>query len=881
MYVKNLLHICGLFLFVSLFTAQAIFAQDAMTRNKINELIDRHFANEAGPFNWKTTDARTRWSAAILSDSLISVGYCPAGMDRFEFKKNIGNFDFTAPEWENIRKDLVNTTLASIEALNPEANLDFDYIFPYGTSKPLPYVTIRIWDLSIVETLMAREDIRFVEPMGYTPDNGRSKSGAGCGDYVTASINPADLVGISGACNSVRSWHHDPHNVPCAWSNGWTGQGIGMAVLDSGVSDNQSQLTMPDFAECESAGRTFNKTGFYTDAPSGSDDCGHGTSMSGLAAAPWGDDGTPVGIAYKTNFTSYRVAENVLLDTSDEADATADAYTAAANDPNIKITSMSLGWIASNGVIETAIIYAHSQDLMMFCAAGTSTGFTNWYPVIFPAWMPETVACTGVNDAAIGARNRCETCHDGPEVDFVAVMERASDDSRKAVSLGMPDLSSGYVGGSSASTASLAGMAAVIWSANPTESRQQIYNRMAQSADYYPGRDDNFGWGKVDVCKAADPNFAAPCDPTLANSSVTIEITNISFPNSDDGFGGENEWVIEIAGQSYFFNVSDSGDSGAPSIFHDNGECGSMPMIINMGATNCGQSSINISVSSHEDDSTFSNCTLNGGDDHAATQSIPINFTSNTFTHTSSAGSFVFTFSATCSPASTPAVSVGGLARICEGDTPPDVTFNFAGGTAPYTATYNINGGSAQSITTVGGSTSATVPVSTATAGTYTYNVTEVSDALGCSTQTGTYTIEVVNNCVLEIVPRVYLQGPIDMAGTPPLMGDDLRANGMIPLSDPYGLGGTTTAAVLAATGNDAIVDWVMVELRDGATNTAVLATVAGLLQRDGDIVSPVDGVSPLEIPYGSSGNFHIAVHHRNHLAVMTNTPVPLFPSQQ
>ena len=69
--------------------------------------------------------------------------------------------------------------------------------------------------------------------------------------------------------------------------------------------------------------------------------------------------------------------------------------------------------------------------------------------------------------------------------------------------------------------------------------------------------------------------------------------------------------------------------------------------------------------------------------------------------------------------------------------------------------------------------------------------------------------------------------------------------------------------------------------MRDGATSTAILATVAGLLQRDGDVVSPTDGVSPIEIPYSNSGSFHIAVHHRNHLAVMTDNAVNLLPAQQ
>lgn len=406
---------------------------------------------------------------------------------------------------------------------------------------------------------------------------------------------------------------------------------------------------------------------------------------------------------------------------------------------------------------------------------------------------------------------------------------------------------------------------------------------MAQAADYYPGRDDDFGWGVVDVCKAADPDFAAPCDPTLANSNVQIQITNIVFPATNDNFANA-EWVIEIAGQKWLFEIDEDGGSGAPSLYHDPDGCGSMPMIVNLGSTACGQSSISVYTEIHEDDGAATDCDYGPGifdglDDDYSDQTINIDFTTNTFTHNGATGNFVFTFNSTCVAASTPAVSVGGLARVCQGDTPPDVTFNFAGGTPPYSVTYNINGGGNITLPTTGTNTSVTTPVSTTTAGTYTYAVTQVTDALGCSTQPGSYTIEVVANCVLEVAPKIYLQGPLDMSGAAPLMNADLA--GMLPPMDPYGLATPMGATALSVTsGPDQIVDWVMVELRDGATNTAVLETVAALVQRDGDVVSATDGMSPVGIPYSTSGNYHIAVHHRNHLAVMTDTPVPLLPAQ-
>lgn len=131
------------------------------------------------------------------------------------------------------------------------------------------------------------------------------------------------------------------------------------------------------------------------------------------------------------------------------------------------------------------------------------------------------------------------------------------------------------------------------------------------------------------------------------------------------------------------------------------------------------------------------------------------------------------------------------------------------------------------------------------------------------------------------IAVRAVLEGPYN-SGTG-LMGDALRIFDVIPASEPYtalgyahvGGGGESVAPlVLQTTLGNAIVDWVVVELRSAATPTTVLGSQCALIQRDGDVVA-TDGVSP--ITFGLPGaNYHVALRHRNHLGVMTFSPVPL-----
>jgi hypothetical protein len=86
----------------------------------------------------------------------------------------------------------------------------------------------------------------------------------------------------------------------------------------------------------------------------------------------------------------------------------------------------------------------------------------------------------------------------------------------------------------------------------------------------------------------------------------------------------------------------------------------------------------------------------------------------------------------------------------------------------------------------------------------------------------------------------------------------------------------STTATVLAATGNNAIVDWVFLELRTGISgSTTVVKTKAALLQADGDIVD-MDGVSVVPFTNVPAGSYYVAVRHRNHLGFRTDAPIAL-----
>lgn len=108
-------------------------------------------------------------------------------------------------------------------------------------------------------------------------------------------------------------------------------------------------------------------------------------------------------------------------------------------------------------------------------------------------------------------------------------------------------------------------------------------------------------------------------------------------------------------------------------------------------------------------------------------------------------------------------------------------------------------------------------------------------------------------------------------------MRADLRAFDWFPRTQPYATrpiayNGTETAsdAVMAMTGEHAVVDWILVQLRDKNDSTNVLHTFAALVKSNFEVIDPVTGSTDLIIPGLSADNYFISVHHRNHLGGMT-----------
>ncbi len=128
---------------------------------------------------------------------------------------------------------------------------------------------------------------------------------------------------------------------------------------------------------------------------------------------------------------------------------------------------------------------------------------------------------------------------------------------------------------------------------------------------------------------------------------------------------------------------------------------------------------------------------------------------------------------------------------------------------------------------------------------------------------------------------RVFLGGPYNQ--TTGRMSTALNDANLIPLTEPYtalgytftnGAGSTISPTVLNATGDDAIIDWIIVELRSSTNSGTVVASKPALVEADGDVMS-IDGNTPILGTF-TPGTYYVAVRHRNHLGTVTLNAMPI-----
>ncbi|MDP2672122.1 MAG: S8 family serine peptidase [Candidatus Daviesbacteria bacterium] len=346
---------------------------------------------------------------------------------------------------------------------------------------------------------------------------------------------PNDPAYVSGA-----EWHLKKIQASPAWDITKGSVSAIVAVIDSGVFAGHEDLG-------EQLVPGFNFTTNTTDT---SDVNGHGTMVTGVITALTNN---AKGVASLGRTSPVMPLRIVGTDGSLTYYALAQAITYAA-DHQAKVVNMSLGGTAISSTVQSSINYAWNKGLVLVAAPGNS----GTAGIEFPA--------SGTNVVAVGATDsndqKASFSNTGTELDVVAPGQNIYTTTS----------SGSYIGanGTSFSSPLVAALAALIFSANPSLTNQQVVDIITQTTDDLGtvGWDDQYGWGIINACKAlkaAVPTSAINCNntssPTPTSSpspspsptpDTTLPTVNITSPSSGS----------TVSGSSVSFNVDASDNIG-------------------------------------------------------------------------------------------------------------------------------------------------------------------------------------------------------------------------------------------------------------------------------------------------------------------------------
>lgn len=276
-----------------------------------------------------------------------------------------------------------------------------------------------------------------------------------------------------------QQWHLLRIDAPGAWDH-TTGDGsVVCAFVDTGVDQAH-----PDLAPNLVLG--YNAASHLSQAAGGvvSDINGHGTSVAGAAAAVGNNAEGGCGVGWDLRIMPVR-ASNYSSGAAYLSDVLYGAVWAAAN--GARVVSVSYAGVENVSVEATGAAIRQQYSGLLFWAAGNTGTYLNFH------WDDAVVVgATDRNDV-----KSTESCW-GRAIDVVA----------PGVGIYAPVRGGGYafVDGTSYAAPLAAATAAMVWSAAPALSAEQVNSILGQTADDLgvPGRDDLYGEGRVNVRRAVE-----------------------------------------------------------------------------------------------------------------------------------------------------------------------------------------------------------------------------------------------------------------------------------------------------------------------------------------------------------------------------------------
>ncbi|MBI1824605.1 MAG: S8 family serine peptidase [Nitrospirae bacterium] len=317
------------------------------------------------------------------------------------------------------------------------------------------------------------------------------------------------MTGGRASTAGTRGWNIDKINAPALWAKGYTGQDVVVATLDTGVD-----VTHPDLAPTYRGGSdswhdTFGVYPFPVDS-AGPTFTGHGTGVMSLIVGRNASlnsglgPGGPVGVSPDTQWIAGKIFDDsgagstsTILDALDWV-ADPDRNLNTSDAPEIVNGSFGIDEASCDTTFQTAILHLYSMGMMPVFAAGNGT-----VPAV-PADYVRSIAVGSSNslDSVISNSNGPPLCSTSPPKLYFPDLVAPGENVWIAIpGIGTYPNSSYYDTGIGTSFAAphVAGAAALLLSAFPDLSVDNIVTALTSSATFSTAPNNVHGYGRMDV----------------------------------------------------------------------------------------------------------------------------------------------------------------------------------------------------------------------------------------------------------------------------------------------------------------------------------------------------------------------------------------------
>lgn len=306
-------------------------------------------------------------------------------------------------------------------------------------------------------------------------------------------------------------------NIEPAWDITTGNDAVLLAVLDSGIPANSADLT----------GRLLQGYDYANNDGDVLDDLGHGSNVTGIAAAT-GDNGQLMaGIDWQC-----RVIHMKVLDANNFGFYSwwIEALIAVA-DSGANVINMSLGGSGASNALRDGIDYAVNAGAIIVVSMMNVNGETPFYPAAYP----NVIAVGAINNRSQRAVPFCYSTTSGSNfgnhIDFVAPGELIV-----GLSSSNPNGISYYCGTSQASPI-VAGVVSLLLALKPDLTFEDVYDLLKAGAqdqvgpmsEDTEGWDKYFGWGLINATATVNA-LVTSVDDRNENAPETYVLAQ-NFPN--------------------------------------------------------------------------------------------------------------------------------------------------------------------------------------------------------------------------------------------------------------------------------------------------------------------------------------------------------------